>query len=746
MGNTNIYKPDFGLLNNNVRTLSSIDKRLCAISNDETGTREAINKAAADLKIKLAKSGLKDIPVSELSNAKAGIRVAVLEKAGFSNLAQLEGRSETALSMISGIGQAQATAIRQTIDLFLHRMADTTSLRIDADSRDPETWNLVFELYKYMRKAPIYKDVAEINARYHEHIVKAMSDIKIKNSFRWVFSTSKAKESTIEGYETLIVINNENYQMRSANLINQYETFRLISLAQAKDEFLKNSAPFYALLDNLNVSSVKLSSVYKDIPSSLAEEIEDQELDTSLLNVSLRKYQVFGAKYAIHQEQALLGDEMGLGKTIMAIAAMASIEAGNPNSHFLVVCPASVLINWCREVEKHSKLKSHLLHASRGEIDIAEWEQNGGVAVTNYESLDEFAETVSKDLVIEMMVVDEAHYIKNPEAKRTKYLIQAKEHSKRTLLMTGTPLENKVDEMCNIIGILRQDEFLKEVQKYAFMNQSDKFKALIAPVYLRRVREDVLKELPEMDDKPQWSEMSAEDKDAYIKEVSEGSFMSMRRVGWLQDDIKHSSKAVRLLEICDMARDEGRKIIVFSYFLDTISKVSELLKDRGVYKITGSTSVADRQAVVDEFTKSGAGSVLVSQVLAGGTGLNIQTASVVVFCEPQIKPSLETQAIARVYRMGQVRNVLVYHLLCSDTIDEDMIRLLENKQNIFDEYANDSDMADATKTLGDKEWINSVIEKERQKYLPVLVVNKDEEVPSEKASDTEERGNIDIIE
>lgn len=721
MSNSNYYKPDFKVLVKYIRDISAVDGRMLSIQEEEARARQAIEKAAADLRIKLAAKNLSSIPVSELSGAKAGIRVAALEKAGYHDLSQLAGRSEASLSMINGIGEAQAKAIRQTVDLFTRRMAETTSVRIDADSKDPENWNLVFELYKYMRKAPVYKDVADINSRYHQHIAKALSDIKIRNSLRWVFSSAKAKESTVSGYETLIVIDNDNYQVRSNNLINQYETFRLISLQDAKREFLSNSAPFYALLDSLNVSAAPISSVYKDIPSSLAEEIERQELDTSLLNATLRQYQIFGAKYALHQENVLLGDEMGLGKTIMAIACMASIAAKVSNAHFLVVCPASVLINWCREIEKHSALKAHLLHASKGKIDVDVWQQNGGVAVTNYESLDELYDNMDRDLHIEMLVVDEAHYIKNPKAQRTKYLMKIRDKAKRTLLMTGTPLENKVDEMCNLIGILRQDDLIKDVQKYAFMNQSDEFKKVIAPVYLRRVREDVLKELPEMEDKPQWCEMSPSDKKAYVEVVREGNFMTMRRVGYLQDDISHSSKAVRLLELCDMAKDEGRKIIVFSFYLDTISKVCDLLKDRDVFRISGSTSIADRQAIVDEFTNSKAGSVLVSQVLAGGTGLNIQTASVVIFCEPQIKPSLETQAISRVYRMGQVRNVLVYHLLCSDTIDEDMVKLLENKQNIFDEYANESEMADATKSLADKEWISSVVERQRKLYLQVMV-------------------------
>ena len=189
MSNSNYYKPDFKVLVKYIRDISAVDGRMLSIQEEEARARQAIEKAAADLRIKLAARNLSSIPVSELSGAKAGIRVAALEKAGYHDLSQLAGRSETSLSMINGIGEAQAKAIRQTIDLFTRRMAETTSVRIDADSKDPENWNLVFELYKYMRKAPVYKDVADINSRYHQHIAKALSDIKIRNSLRWVFCT-----------------------------------------------------------------------------------------------------------------------------------------------------------------------------------------------------------------------------------------------------------------------------------------------------------------------------------------------------------------------------------------------------------------------------------------------------------------------------------------------------------------------------------------------------------------------------
>ena len=137
--------------------------------------------------------------------------------------------------------------------------------------------------------------------------------------------------------------------------------------------------------------------------------------------------------------------------------------------------------------------------------------------------------------------------------------------------------------------------------------------------------------------------------------------------------------------------------------------------------LSGDTPVAHRQDIVDRFGEAKDGSILLCQIIAGGVGLNIQAASMVIFCEPQIKPSLTSQALSRVYRMGQVRNVTVYHLLCPETIDEEMMLVLEQKQNEFDNYAGESVLAGAFDNLMDKEWISDVIEKESKKYLPAVL-------------------------
>ena len=138
--------------------------------------------------------------------------------------------------------------------------------------------------------------------------------------------------------------------------------------------------------------------------------------------------------------------------------------------------------------------------------------------------------------------------------------------------------------------------------------------------------------------------------------------------------------------------------------------------------ITGSTDASRRQEIVDRFESSPGGSVLVCQVQAGGTGLNIQAASIVIFCEPQIKPSLIHQSVARAWRMGQVRNVLVCHLLCEDTVDEAVMERIRRKQLQFDLYAEESAAAKAAEGLVDKEWIRDFMEKEHMRYLPAVIV------------------------
>lgn len=243
------------------------------------------------------------------------------------------------------------------------------------------------------------------------------------------------------------------------------------------------------------------------------------------------------------------------------------------------------------------------------------------------------------------------------------------------------------------------------------MSSAPQFRLKIAPVYYRRKRDDVLTELPELIQSEEWCEMNSEEEELYENAVLQKKYVEARRVSWNVKDLKNSSKANRLLEIVEDAEKDNRKVIVFSFFLDTIRKIYMLLGDKCLNPINGSVPPQRRQEILDEFDAAPAGSVLLAQIQSGGTGLNIQSASVVVICEPQFKPSTENQAISRAYRMGQSRNVLVFRLLCEDSVDEKITDTLEQKQAVFDAFADKSVSAEQSLEI-DENSFGDIMEKE----------------------------------
>jgi SNF2 family DNA or RNA helicase len=166
--------------------------------------------------------------------------------------------------------------------------------------------------------------------------------------------------------------------------------------------------------------------------------------------------------------------------------------------------------------------------------------------------------------------------------------------------------------------------------------------------------------------------------------------MLMRRAAMLSE---RSQKVERLVEIIEEAESNGRRVIVFSYFRAVLAEIARVLPGQVFGPLSGSTPTKERQSLVDKFSAAGDGAVLVAQISAGGVGLNIQSASVVVICEPQIKPTMESQAIARAHRMGQTKTVQVYRLLTENSVDERVREILARKRQIFDAFARDSVIA-----------------------------------------------------
>ncbi len=688
-----------------LRLQKDIDAKLRQIEAIDDRLRAEITSAAE----KMAGSGsmeiLDTIPVEELNRDKKGIRVKMLRDSGFSTLADIVKASEYSLSSINGISPDGAKAIKQAASEIAEKAKSGTKIRLSTDDKNPLSTALISSLYKYKRAVPFIKKADEYLTDFGSSVSAAAADLRpAAGSLKWLFASSQKKTVAESAYQALSSILTEDLYKEISSAARAVQSSAYVSSKDAWADFSSNSISYINLLESVVPDMVGGGDEVYGLPEELAESVADIELDLTGLRCTLRRYQEWGVKYAVAQRRILLGDEMGLGKTVQAIAAMVHLR-NKGATHFAVVCPASVLTNWCREIEKHSDLKVIKVHGNGKESAVRGWIAEGGVAVTTYETTSVF--DIDESFRITMLTVDEAHYIKNPGTQRTVNVKKLCDHADRLLFMTGTALENRVGEMASLIQILNTSVF-KDISPMLSLSNAPQFRESVAPVYYRRKREDVLTELPELVESMEWCNLTPEEKKVYKDALSEQNFMAARRVSWNVDDLSQSSKAQRMLEIVSDAEEEGRKVLVFSFFLDTVAKVAALLGDRCMEPITGSVSPARRQEIIDEFDKAKPGSVLVAQIQSGGTGLNIQSASVVILCEPQIKPSIENQAISRAYRMGQSRSVLVYRLLCDDTIDERITDLLAEKQSEFDAFADESVAADDTLEL-DKAAINGIM-------------------------------------
>ena len=651
---------------------------------------------------------LQEIPIEEINRDKRGIRIKALREHGYHTIADISTASVYSIASIHGISEDTAYTIKNIVQDIILKTKQNSKIKLSEDTKSKEASQLVLAISIY-RECDKYIEDAEIFYRYsQQYIYNGVADLAIATSgLKWLFASSAKKQRAMAAFSMLSEMLNGPYYQNANYCLYALNNAMRKPPEHAWQDFSQNSIRFFNILEALNPGILGTDDAVYGLPEDLAREIQEQSYFPDGLLCELRRYQEWGVKYILHQERVLLGDEMGLGKTVQAIAAMVSLR-NTGGTHFVVVCPASVLSNWCREIRKMSKLSVTKIHGYGRKSAIASWIKTGGVAVTTYETTGHLC--FDSNFRFSMLIVDEAHYIKNPMAQRTVNVSNISKHTDRLLFMTGTALENKVEEMISLIRML-QPQIASSVQGMEFLSSAPQFREKVAPVYYRRKREDVLTELPELIETKEWCTMNPAEEASYEDAILGSSFPAARQVSWNVENLSDSSKAQRMMEIIEEAEEDGRKVIVFSFFLETIRKVKLLLGSKCYGPINGSVPPQRRQEIIDEFDSAPAGSVLAAQIQAGGTGLNIQSASVVIICEPQFKPSIENQAISRAYRMGQTRNVLVHRLLCEDTIDERITEILDNKQAIFDAFADKSVAASESAEL-DAQTFGNIIKDE----------------------------------
>ncbi|WP_221389031.1 DEAD/DEAH box helicase [Clostridium perfringens] len=486
-------------------------------------------------------------------------------------------------------------------------------------------------------------------------------------------------------------------------------------------------------LKDRNLSFIKGGNVLQEIVGKLLNKEFKRKLVPKALNAELRPYQKDGFKWINEITDlgfgGVLADDMGLGKTLQIIAFLLSQK----KSKSIVVVPTSVIYNWMDEFEKFApSIRVGLVHGSKSKRDkvLRDFKRGIGIKIEednlkekSYEKYDVLLTTYGtlkndekayENLSFDYCIIDEAQNIKNPAAQATLSVKNIK--SRCNIALTGTPIENNLMELWSIFDFVMPGYlFTKDRFRERFIldeSNLSELKSLITPFILRRLKEDVLSELPEKLEKKYLVEMKGKQKQLYsfyVKAIknqlnenksSEKSgrdkinlfaYLTKLREICLDpslvvpDYTGGSSKLTVVKEIVKDASESGKKILLFSQFTSVLKKIEEDFKkeDISYLYLDGGTSAKDRVERVKKFNEDSNIKVFLISLKAGGVGLNLTSASVVIHFDPWWNPAVEDQATDRAHRFGQENKVEVIKLVAKDTIEEKIVLMQEDKRELI---------------------------------------------------------------
>ncbi|HAT4139316.1 DEAD/DEAH box helicase [Clostridium perfringens] len=486
-------------------------------------------------------------------------------------------------------------------------------------------------------------------------------------------------------------------------------------------------------LKDRTLSFIKGGNVLQEIVGKLLNKEFKRKLVPKALNAELRPYQKEGFKWINEITDlgfgGVLADDMGLGKTLQIIAFLLSQK----KSKSIVVVPTSVIYNWMDEFEKFApSIRIGLVHGSKSKRDkvLRDFKRGLGIKIEeknlkekSYEKYDVLLTTYGtlkndekayENLSFDYCIIDEAQNIKNPSAQATLSVKNIK--SRCNIALTGTPIENNLMELWSIFDFVMPGYlFTKERFRERFIldeSNLSELKSLITPFILRRLKEEVLSELPEKLEKKYLVEMKGKQKQLYSFYVnaiknqlnenksSEKSgrdkinlfayLTKLREIcldpSLVVPDYKGgSSKLTMVKEIVKDASESGKKILLFSQFTSVLKKIEEDFKkeDISYLYLDGGTSAKDRVERVKKFNEDSNIKVFLISLKAGGVGLNLTSASVVIHFDPWWNPAVEDQATDRAHRFGQENKVEVIKLVAKDTIEEKIVLMQEDKRELI---------------------------------------------------------------
>ena len=528
------------------------------------------------------------------------------------------------------------------------------------------------------------------------------------NEYREIFSSYKN--------------NNRLYRMKNGAYLDLKDNdleqaFKLIDILNIYNDFdnmkIPNNKAIYLekLIEDEDLSFVNGSKYVSNVVKKF-DKVKSKNYEIPKdLNATLRDYQVSGFEFfktlSDYQFGGILADEMGLGKTIQTIAFLLS----NKDKKSIVITPTALIYNWKNELEKFAPtLKVGLLHAAKSEREkILDNIDNYDVILTTYTTYKNDIDKY-KNINFDYCIIDEAQNIKNPDAIITKAIKNV--NAKVRFALTGTPIENNLMELWSIFDFIMPGYLYNKSKFKSIFVNNDKniieLKNLIKPFILRRTKKEVITELPDKIEQKIIIDLEKEHKRAYkgyvnlitrkIKENNQDnitvfSYLTKLRQLCLSPELMvknyqgKNSKLDVLINIINDSSDE--KILVFSQFTKVLEVIGKRLNEENIsYSyLDGKTSAKDRVKLVEEFNTNNNKVFLIS-LKAGGTGLNLTSANIVVHFDPWWNPAVEDQASDRAHRIGQKNVVNVIKLIAKGTAEERVINLQETKKELIEDVIN----------------------------------------------------------
>ncbi len=548
--------------------------------------------------------------------------------------------------------------------------------------------------------------------------------IQLKNNIDWLdmdFGSDRFSKDEME--KILSAYREKKRYVRMKDSFISFDETDSLSFKRIADEFsltslTKERLPLYEALKLSTYQSDEVSLLYSKEVKDLFDEIKNfksQEIPLSpSLKKTIRPYQEDGIKWLYtlsrHNLSGILADDMGLGKTLQIIALLSLCKEEKP---ILIVTPKALIYNWENEFSRWDKSEKVYVfdgNKTNRETLLSEIDPNKKeVYIVSYDSLRNDLDEFEK-YAFSYLILDEGQNISNVYAKKTKAVKEI--YAEHKFVLTGTPIMNSLADLWSIFdflmpGYLMGYSSFKEIYgKLSIENPHQKQDLMnkIAPFVLKRKKEDVLKDLPKKEEQAIMINLNDKQRelyDAYIQNARNSLDSNKNKISilaeitrlreicvdpsmFLSDFPAIGEKLLSCLEMTKSAILNGHKVLIFSFFAKTLEHMKEILKENGIesYLITGETSAKDRLIQGESFNTKEDISVMLVSLKAGGTGLNLIGADIVIHLDPWWNLAAEDQATDRAHRIGQKRNVTVFKLISKNTIEERVIQLQRKKKDL----------------------------------------------------------------